>query len=33
MRLTVGFRDQQYEQLVTAIGTEPDATKRNTFYG
>ncbi|MBV9581643.1 MAG: hypothetical protein JO057_23950, partial [Chloroflexi bacterium] len=28
-----GFKDPQYEQLVTSIGSEPDATKRATLYG
>ena len=28
-----GFRDPQYEQLVTTIGTEPDAAKRSALYG
>ena len=27
-----GFKDPQYEQLVTSIGTEPDAAKRATLY-
>jgi len=28
-----GYKDPQYEQLVTTIGTEPDAAKRSTLYG
>jgi len=28
-----GFKDPQYEQLVTTIGTEPDAAKRGALYG
>ncbi|HLZ26817.1 MAG TPA: ABC transporter substrate-binding protein [Chloroflexota bacterium] len=28
-----GFKDPQYEQLVTTIGTEPDAAKRSALYG
>jgi peptide/nickel transport system substrate-binding protein len=28
-----GYKDPQYEQLVTTIGTEPDASKRNALYG
>jgi len=28
-----GFKDPQYEQLVTSIGTEPDSTKRTPLYG
>jgi peptide/nickel transport system substrate-binding protein len=28
-----GFKDPQYEQLVTAIGTEPDPARRGTLYG
>jgi peptide/nickel transport system substrate-binding protein len=28
-----GFKDPQYEQLVTTIGTEPDAAKRTALYG
>ena len=28
-----GFKDPQYEQLVTTIGTEPDASKRTALYG
>jgi peptide/nickel transport system substrate-binding protein len=28
-----GYKDPQYEQLVTSIGTEPDASKRSAFYG